>query len=217
MADSRPGLFGAIRQMRAERKARNDVARMRAEVAEITAALPAETEVPVEEITGERAERLREFLRGTPHPFALDAPSMLCVCGLVRLHEAHDPDSLLDPRAVLNGTGGPRERMARALAAQAAQSAEWPAPRPEISPEQFAKAAGQNLATATALLPEPGPSPSGVLGWLVGCIDEYGRFRGTTHTTPMTLEAARHEAKAHGVHMGRRYFPVEIREANDDR
>ena len=69
------------------------------------------------------ADQLRTALQGIPHPFALDDVSLLCVCYLDPLHEVHDPVSLLDARAVLNGTGGLREHLARELAARLAREA----------------------------------------------------------------------------------------------
>jgi hypothetical protein len=61
-------------------------------------------------------EQLRAALRRTPHPFALDGTRLSCACGLGVLSDVHDEDSLIGTRAVLNGTGGARERMVREMA-----------------------------------------------------------------------------------------------------
>lgn len=62
--------------------------------------------------------RLRAVLRRTPHPFALAGASLRCVCDLPALDGIHDWDSRIDARAVMNGTGGARERAVRAEAAR---------------------------------------------------------------------------------------------------
>jgi hypothetical protein len=62
------------------------------------------------------AEQIRAALRRAPHPFALDGTRLSCACGLGVLSDIHDEDSLIDTRAVLDGTGGARERMVREMA-----------------------------------------------------------------------------------------------------
>jgi hypothetical protein len=57
------------------------------------------------------------------------------------------------------------------------------------------------------------PEPDGVLGYLVAYFSD-GRVTGTTHTTLMSLEEARKEAKAHRVSLGRSCFPVELRQVD---
>jgi hypothetical protein len=62
--------------------------------------------------------QLRAALQRVPHPFALGDASLRCACGLGAASEVHDWDSLVDARAVLNGTGGAREQTVREMAAR---------------------------------------------------------------------------------------------------
>ena len=61
-------------------------------------------------------EQIRAALQRTPHPFALDGTRLSCACGLGVLSDIHDEDSLIDTRAVLDGTGGAREQAVREMA-----------------------------------------------------------------------------------------------------
>lgn len=191
-------------------------------------------------------EVLREFLRCTPHQYApADEPlDWACVCGLPLIHEVHDSDSRLDTWPFLDGTGGLRERMARGTAramAEAAQTAAATPPEPEPEPEPEAPVPmppslsdaleqlaapvpsawarqwreQEHAARAEPAQPGPAAAAAGVIGHLVAFSGD-GRLRGTTHTTPLTLEEARREARAHGYSTVRRYFPVELREVPDD-
>lgn len=154
---------------------------------------------------GATPEQLRAFLRGTPHPFALDSVTLLCVCGLDPLADVHDPVSLLDARAVLDGTGGPREVLVRELASRMFASA------------ARNEAAGEAEAVTGQLADEAQDDdviPPGVLGYAVGVFPGGGKCTGLTHTGLMTPGSARREA-ASGERAGYAHRVVEVREVSD--
>lgn len=132
-------------------------------------------------------EHLIAFLRTVPHPYALDDVKLSCVCGLGPGDEVHDEASLLDTRAFLNGTGGPREEFARGLAAETAAAG-----KPARGPRE----GGQNVTGQVKA--EGGESPAlppGVLGYAVGVFPVGGdECTGLTHTGLMSAASARKEA-----------------------